>query len=243
MDGTSVSLEKEDIMIKISNATKKYGIGNATVFALNNVNLNIKEKEICVILGASGSGKSTLLNIIGGLDTLDNGFVEIENKNISNLKSEELTLYRRHKTGFVFQFYNLIQDLSVEENIRVASNISQNPLNVEEVLTILNINSLKNRFPNELSGGQQQKVSIARALIKNPSILLCDELTGALDSKSSKEVLKAIETINKKYGTTVLIITHNESILNMGDRVIKIKDGKIIENIEKDRIPVEIIEI
>ncbi len=230
-------------MIRLSNATKKYGTGNATVFALNDVNLSIKEKEICIILGTSGSGKSTLLNMIGGLDTLDNGFVEIQNTNLSKLKPDELTLYRRNKTGFIFQFYNLVQDLNVEENIRLASNIVSKPLDIEEVLAFLNIESLRYRFPNELSGGQQQKVSIARALIKNPAILLCDELTGALDSQSSKEVLKTIETINQKYGTTILIITHNESILNMGDRLIKIKDGRIIENIEKDRVSVDDFEL
>lgn len=230
-------------MIKVNNATKKYGVGNTTVFALNEANLNIKEKEICIILGASGSGKSTLLNIIGGLDTPDTGFVEIQGINISNFKPDELTLYRRNTTGFIFQFYNLIQDLSVEENIKVASDVVSKPLNIEDILAILNITSLRNRFPNELSGGQQQKVSIARALIKNPAILLCDELTGALDSQSSKEVLSAVEAVNKKYGTTILIITHNELISSMGDRVIKIKDGKIIENIEQDRQSVDTIEI
>lgn len=230
-------------MITIKNATKKYGAGNAVVYALNNVNLHIKENEICIVLGASGSGKSTLLNMIGGLDTLDNGEVIIGKRNISELKPEELTLYRREETGFIFQFYNLIQDLSVEENIRVAWDIASDPLDIEELLEILNIQTLRDRFPGELSGGQQQKVSIARALIKNPALLLCDELTGALDSQSSIDVLKAIERINLRYGTTILIITHNEDICPIGDRVIKIKDGKIIENNSISRVPVEDIDV
>ena len=216
------------MFIEVSNAIKKYGEGNGTVYALNNINLSINKSEICVILGPSGSGKSTLLNMLGGLDTLEKGKIIVDKKEI-NIK--ELTEYRRENIGFVFQFYNLIPDLTVEENIEVVSDIASNPLNIDEVLEALDISKYRYRFPKELSGGQQQRVAIARALIKNPKLLLCDELTGALDSKSSKTVLEFIEKVNKKFNTTIIIITHNEEISKMADRIIKIKDGKLVKNI------------
>lgn len=216
--------------IRILKGQKKYGSGANEVYALRNISLELPENETCIIIGASGSGKSTLLNIIGGLDTLDSGELFVSGTNVSSFKSDELTEYRRSAVGFVFQFYNLISDLTVEENIKVVSDISVSPLNINEVMNALDIDALRNRFPKELSGGQQQRVAIARALIKNPAVLLCDEITGALDSKSSRDVLKYIQKIGNEFKTTILIITHNENICAMGDRIIKNKDGEIVSN-------------
>ena len=185
------------------------------------------EGRIYVILGPSGSGKSTLLNMIGGLDSLDSGEITISGRNISRSDKKKMTDYRREDVGFVFQFYNLIPDLTVQENIQVVADIAKQPMDIEEVMKALDIDKYKNRFPKELSGGQQQRVAIARALIKKPKILLCDELTGALDSKSSKNVLKFIEKVNEQFKTTIIIITHNEAIADMADTVIRIKDGQV----------------
>jgi putative ABC transport system ATP-binding protein len=219
------------MFIELKKAVKKYGEGDALVYALNEADLSINQGEICVVLGPSGSGKSTMLNMLGGLDRIDSGELTIGSRRITDLKQRELTEYRREDIGFVFQFYNLIQYLTVTENIEGVSDISKNPLNTQDVMRSLEIDAFKYRFPKELSGGQQQRVAIARALIKNPKLLLCDELTGALDSKSSKEVLKFIEKVNHVYGTTILIITHNAAIKEMADRIIMIKDGKVEQNI------------
>jgi putative ABC transport system ATP-binding protein len=218
------------MFITLKNVTKKYGAGESLVYALDDLNLEIGEGEICVILGPSGSGKSTLLNMLGGLDRPDEGEIIIGDRDLSNYKANKLTDYRKEDVGFVFQFYNLIPDLTVEENIEVVSDISDNPLNLDEILDALGMTKYRHRFPKELSGGQQQRVAIARALIKNPKILLCDELTGALDTKSSKNVLEFIEKINSTYKTTTIIITHNEEIAHMADRIIYIKDGKAKKN-------------
>ena len=214
------------MFIAIKNATKKYGEGDSLIYALDNLNLEIGEGEVCVILGPSGSGKSTLLNMLGGLDHLDEGEIIVDGRNLAGYKKNMLTDYRREDVGFVFQFYNLIPDLTVAENIEVVADISENPLDVDEALEALGMSKYRHRFPKELSGGQQQRVAIARAIIKNPKLLLCDELTGALDTKSSRQVLEYVEKINKQYKTTTVIITHNETIAQMADRIVYIKDGK-----------------
>ncbi len=215
------------MFITLKNATKKYGEEETLVYALDHTDLTIEKGEICVILGPSGSGKSTLLNMLGGLDKLDEGEISIDGRDISGYNARQLTGYRKEDVGFVFQFYNLIGDLTVEENVEVVSDISQNPLDTQEVLDAMGMLKYRHRFPKELSGGQQQRVAIARAVVKNPKLLLCDELTGALDTKSSRSVLEFIEKINSLYKTTTVIITHNEAIAQMADRVVYIKDGKV----------------
>lgn len=226
------------MFIEIKKANKQYGSGETAVKALDNVDFSIEKGKIYVILGPSGSGKSTLMNMLGGIDTLTSGSITVDGRNISSANKKELTQYRQEDVGFVFQFYNLIADLTVQENVEVVSDISEHPLNIDEVLTALDIAPYRKRFPKELSGGQQQRVAIARALIKNPKLLLCDELTGALDTKSSRSVLTFIEKINKQFGTTIVIITHNTSIADMADYVVSIKDGKIDQLKEnKEKIP------
>ncbi len=215
------------MLIELKNAVKQYGSGGNAVYALDHASFQLDQGKICVILGPSGSGKSTMLNMLGGLDTLDSGTLTVSGKNIMSLSPEGRTDYRREDVGFVFQFYNLIADLTVEENIQVVADIAPTPLPMDQVLDALEITKYRHRFPRELSGGQQQRVAIARAMIKNPKILLCDELTGALDTHSSRTVLEFVEKMNKEFGTTILIITHNESIAQMADRIIWIKDGRI----------------
>lgn len=230
-------------MIKCINLKKVYRNGGNDFYALNNVSLNIKEKEICVIIGPSGSGKTTLLNVIGGIDQTDSGSIIVGGDHIENKTLDQLTEYRRNNIGFVFQFYNLIPDLTVYENVESVKDISTDNLDIDEVLDAVGMKSERNKFPNELSGGQQQRVAIARALVKNPKILLCDEPTGALDYKTSKDVLKLIERVNKKYGTTVVIITHNGAITQMAHRVIRLRSGEIAENtVNEEIVPAERIE-
>ncbi len=213
--------------ITLTNATKKYGSGESTVFALNQADFSLEKEKICVVLGPSGSGKTTLLNILGGLSSLDEGSLSVGEDEVSSFNKKQLTSYRRDKVGFVFQFYNLIPDLTVLENVQVASDVCKDALDPVELLEELELGEYLHRFPSELSGGQQQRVAIARAMAKNPALLLCDELTGALDTKASKKVLECIEHMNKTYGTTVVIITHNEGIAGMADVVLRLRDGAV----------------
>ena len=193
---------------------------------------------MCVIQGTSGSGKSTLLNCIGGLDTIDSGSVIVDGKEIAGLSQTSLSEYRRDNLGYIFQFYNLVPNLTVRENIQVCEYLTENPLDMEELLETLGLTAHQNKFPSQLSGGQQQRCAIARALIKNPKLLLCDEPTGALDSKTSRDILVLLEKINEKYGTTMLIVTHNNSIKDMVHKVIRIKDGQISrEYYNETRVP------
>lgn len=232
------------MLLTVENAVKVYGSGDSQVRALDGVNFALEEGKICVILGPSGSGKSTLMNMIGGVDSLDSGRLVVDDREISSMSKKQLTQYRKDDVGFVFQFYNLIDDLSAEENIQVVADICDDPLNIGELMESLEIAHLKNRFPRELSGGQQQRIAIARAMVKNPKILLCDELTGALDSKSSRSVLSVVEKLNRVYGTTVIIITHNEAISAMADQIVYIKDGKIKKSIPNpEKIPVSQLEL
>lgn len=232
------------MFICLKDAVKRYGEGEAAVYALDHADLVIGKGKICVILGPSGSGKSTMLNMLGGLDTLDAGELTIEGRSLIGLTPKERTLYRKEEVGFVFQFYNLIPDLTVEENIEVVSDISESPLDLSEVLGALELEPYRRRFPRELSGGQQQRAAIARAMIKNPRLLLCDELTGALDTHSSKNVLQFVEMMNRKYGTTVVIITYNEAIAKMADQIIRIRDGRVEESVfNEKKIPAEALEL
>ncbi|MBR4509762.1 MAG: ABC transporter ATP-binding protein [Ruminococcus sp.] len=217
------------MFIEIKNAKKQYGSGEATVKALDGVDLSIEKGSIYVILGPSGSGKSTLMNMLGGIDSLTSGEISVGGRKISSASKKELTAYRKEDVGFVFQFYNLIADLTVKENIEVVSDISEKPLDINEVMKALEIEKYSKRFPRELSGGQQQRVAIARALIKNPKLLLCDEPTGALDTATSRNVLQFIQKVNSQFGTTTMIITHNSAIADMADYIITIRDGKIAQ--------------
>ncbi len=218
------------MFIEMQHIVKKYGNGENTVYALNDAGLSLEKGEFCVILGPSGSGKSTLMNMIGGLDSADSGKLFVDGNDLSAMSKKELARYRREKVGIVFQTYNLIGELTVRENIRVVSDIAAHPLDIDKLLDELGLQKHKMHFPSELSGGQQQRCAIARAVVKNPAVLLCDEPTGVLDSAASRDVLQLLQNVNRNYGTTVVLITHNETISEMADRVVRIRDGKITEN-------------
>lgn len=213
--------------LEVSDVKKSYGEGGSYIQVLKGVSLQVKQGDMCVIQGTSGSGKSTLLNCIGGLDTIESGSIKVDGTEIAGMKADELSDYRRDYLGFIFQFYNLVPNLTVRENIQVCEYLTDQPLNMDELLEILGLTEHQNKFPAQLSGGQQQRCAIARALIKNPKLLLCDEPTGALDSKTSRDILIPLEKINATYGTTMLIVTHNNSIKNMVDQVVIVKDGQI----------------
>ncbi|WP_026394260.1 ABC transporter ATP-binding protein [Acetobacterium malicum] len=218
------------MFVEINKIKKSYGEGESYVQVLKGLSTYVEKGQTCVILGPSGSGKSTFLNAIGGLDDIESGSINIDSLEITKLNSKELSLYRREYLGFIFQFYNLVPNLTVKENIQVCEYLTKEPLDLNELMDILGLTEHQNKFPSQLSGGQQQRCAIARALIKNPKLLLCDEPTGALDYKAAKEILILLEAINKKYGTTMLIVSHNTAIKDMVHRVIKIKDGQISED-------------
>ena len=219
------------MFLTVKDLKKSYGSTSNKVEVLKGINFEVEKGEICVLLGPSGSGKSTLLNIIGGIDDADLGYVSIDSEKTKDMKEKELTRYRRKHLGYVFQMYNLIHNINVKENIEVGAYLSDSPLDINELLNTLGLYEHRHKLPNQLSGGQQQRTAIGRAIVKNPDILLCDEPTGALDYHTSKEILKLIEDVNKKYGNTVIMVTHNDAIQNMADRVIKLRDGQIRDNI------------
>lgn len=218
------------MFLEISNIKKSFGEGESKTEVLKGIDVGIEKGEICVLLGPSGSGKSTLLNIIGGIDNADSGYISINGEKTADMNEKTLTLYRRKHLGYIFQMYNLIPNLNIKENIEVGAYLSDNPLDVDELLHTLGLYEHRHKLPNQLSGGQQQRTAIGRAIVKNPDILLCDEPTGALDYNTSKEILKLIEEVNQKYGNTVVMVTHNDAIKDMADRVIKLRDGMIRKN-------------
>ncbi len=215
------------MFIEIKGIHKSFGQGDSLVQVLKGIDLEIEKGEFCVLLGPSGSGKSTLLNIIGGIDSADSGEISIRGEGMSAMNDRKLTAYRRNHLGYVFQMYNLIPNLTVRENIEVGAYLAKNPLDVNDLMQTLGLYEHRNKRPNQLSGGQQQRTAIGRAIVKNPDILLCDEPTGALDYNTSKEILKLIETVNQKYGNTIIMVTHNDAIRYMADRVVRLRDGKI----------------
>ncbi len=224
--------------LQIENLQKSYGKDESFIRVLKGVSTGVERGQMCVIQGTSGSGKSTLLNCVGGLDTIDSGSVKVDGKEIFGLKPAQLSDYRRDNLGFIFQFYNLVPNLTVKENILICKHIAENPLDLDDLLETLGLTEHQNKFPAQLSGGQQQRCAIARALIKNPKLLLCDEPTGALDSSTSRDILVLLEEINRKYNTTMLIVTHNNTIKNMVHKVIRLKDGMIREEYENAvRVP------
>mgnify|MGYP000814135952 CR=1 FL=1 len=226
------------MFLEISGIKKHFGEGESRVEVLKGIDIGIEKGEICVLLGPSGSGKSTLLNIIGGIDSADSGYIAINGEKTAEMSEKTLTLYRRKHLGYIFQMYNLIPNLNIKENVEVGAYLSDNPLDVDEVLKTLGLYEHRHKLPNQLSGGQQQRTAIGRAIVKNPDILLCDEPTGALDYNTSKDILKLIEDVNKKYGNTIIIVTHNDAIKNMADRVITLRDGRIRKNYVNDnKIP------
>ena len=218
------------MFLEIKNIKKHFGEGESRVEVLKGIDIEIEKGEFCVLLGPSGSGKSTLLNIIGGIDAADEGYISINGEKTADMNEKALTLYRRKHLGYIFQMYNLIPNLNIKENIEVGAYLSDNPLDVDDLLKTLGLYEHRHKLPNQLSGGQQQRTAIGRAIVKNPDILLCDEPTGALDYNTSKEILQLIEDVNKKYGNTIIMVTHNDAIKQMADRVVKLRDGMIRKN-------------
>jgi len=218
------------VFLEIKNIKKHFGEGESRVEVLKGIDIEIEKGEFCVLLGPSGSGKSTLLNIIGGIDAADEGYISINGEKTADMNEKALTLYRRKHLGYIFQMYNLIPNLNIKENIEVGAYLSDKPLDVDDLLKTLGLYEHRHKLPNQLSGGQQQRTAIGRAIVKNPDILLCDEPTGALDYNTSKEILQLIEDVNKKYGNTIIMVTHNDAIKQMADRVVKLRDGMIRKN-------------
>lgn len=229
--------------IEFKNVVKTYGVGQGAVNALDGIDFTVEKGEFCVLLGESGAGKTTLLNMLGGMDTITDGSITFNGKDISSLSKRELVEYRRHDVGFVFQFYNLIPNLTALENVEIASQLCKDPIDAKTAISMVDLSDRENNFPAQLSGGEQQRVAIARALAKNPALLLCDEPTGALDYVTGKNVLKMLYDLSRQRKTTVIIITHNQAIAPMADRIIKIKSGKIVScEINQCVTPIEEIE-
>ncbi len=224
------------MFIEVNNVRKFYGENGNRVEILKGVSTSVEKGKMCVILGPSGSGKSTFLNIMGGIDSVSSGNIIVNGHDISKYNKNQLELYRRDYLGFIFQFYNLVPNLTLRENIKVCEYISNSPLDLDELIGVLGLTEHQDKYPSQVSGGQQQRCAIARALVKNPRLLLCDEPTGALDSKTSKEILILLENINKLYGTTMLIVTHNDMIQKMVHKIIKIKDGQICEDYDNENV-------
>lgn len=216
--------------LELNDIKKSFKNGEERTEVLKGISCGVEKGEICVMLGPSGSGKSTLLNIIGGIETADSGTLSIGGQKVEKMNEKQLTVYRRNHLGYVFQSYNLIPNLTVRENIEVGAYLADKPLDIDELINVLGLCEHRDKIPNQLSGGQQQRCAIGRAIVKNPDILLCDEPTGALDYATSKEILGLIEDVNKKFGNTVIFVTHNDAIKNMADRVIKLRDGVIRHN-------------
>ncbi len=237
------SSPQAEVFLHVEGLGKGYGEGDARVEVLRNIDVSLSKGEMSVLLGPSGSGKSTFLNIIGGLESADAGRIVIDGYELTQLSSKKIGEYRRNELGFVFQFYNLVPDLTIKENIEVCAHLGKNPLSTKDLLGSLGLWDHRNKFPRQVSGGQQQRCAIGRALVKNPRLLLCDEPTGALDYKTSKEILALIEQVNKEYGCTVVIVTHNDAIKNMAPRILRLHDGCLIENsINSEPIPAEQLE-
>ena len=231
------------MFLEIQGIRKSFGEGDNKVEVLKGIDLGIEKGEFCVLLGPSGSGKSTLLNIIGGIDSADEGNICIGGERMADMSERKLTQYRRRHLGYIFQMYNLIPNLTVRENIEVGAYLGERPLDVDELLHTLGLFEHQRKLPNQLSGGQQQRTAIGRAIVKNPGILLCDEPTGALDYHTSKEILKLIETVNQKYGNTVIMVTHNDAIKDMADRVVRLRDGMILRDYRNEhKIPAEALD-
>ena len=220
----------KEMFLEIKDLKKGFGSGDSRTEVLRGIDFSVEKGEFCVLLGPSGSGKSTLLNIIGGIDDADAGYISIGGERMADMKEKALTLYRRKHLGYVFQMYNLIPNLNVKENIEVGAYLSDKALDIDELLHTLGLYEHRHKLPNQLSGGQQQRTAIGRAIVKNPDILLCDEPTGALDYNTSKEILRLIEQVNQKYGNTIIMVTHNDAIKNMADRIVKLRDGQIRKN-------------
>lgn len=220
--------------LEVRDIHKAYGTGDSRQEVLRGTDFSVAKGEFCVLLGPSGSGKSTLLNIIGGIDSADSGYISIDGEKLKDMNEKALTNYRRKHLGYVFQLYNLIPNLNVKENIEVGAYLSDNPLEIDDLLNTLGLYEHRYKLPNQLSGGQQQRTSIGRAIVKNPNILLCDEPTGALDYNTSKEILSLIENVNQRYGNTIIMVTHNEAISHMADHTIKLRDGIVRKNIVND---------
>ena len=228
--------------VTFEDVSKVYHSGEIEIRAVDHISFTIEKGEFCVIVGPSGAGKTTVLNMLGGMDACSGGTITVDGTLVSGFNARQLTTYRRHDIGFVFQFYNLVPDLTIKENIEVTAHLSKNPLNIDDLLRSLGLYEHRNKFPRQVSGGQQQRCAIGRALVKNPGLLLCDEPTGALDYKTSKEILQLMEDVNHEYGCTIIIVTHNAAIARMANRVLRLRDGRIVED-ELNESPVAAAEL